>query len=73
MTGQPVRKVSIDDFVADAAKKFDELTNGSDLSLEDPDLTASPNRMNNKPLPLASSCQNINQLAKSGTKFIFTI
>ena len=73
VTGQPVRKVSIDDFVADAAKKFDELTNGSDLSLEDPDLTASPNRMKNKPLPLASSCQNINQLAKSGTKFIFTI
>jgi hypothetical protein len=63
--GQPVRKVSIDDFVADAAKQFDKLAVDSDLSLNDIDLKKEPLTVQNKS-SMASSCQNLNQLSKSG-------
>lgn len=67
VTGQPIRKVSIDEFVADAAKKFDELTNDSNLSLESPDLGEPSVKLQHRPLLAASSCQNVNQLTKSGS------
>ena len=48
--------IHYDEFVDDAAKQFDELTDGSDLSL-------------NKAPAMAkgSSCQGLNQLAKSSS------
>ena len=49
----PKRKISIDDFVNDAAKQFDELTDGSSTSIN---LTGR-----------GESCQNLNQLSKSNS------
>ena len=55
----PKRKVSIDDFVDDAAKQFDELTDGSDLSIDE---VGKPNTVRG-----GNSCQNLNQLSKSNS------
>lgn len=50
------RKISINDFVDDAAKQFDELTDGSDLSLDE-------DKSNVKVI----SCQNLNQISRSNS------
>ena len=55
----PKRKVSIDDFVDDAAKQFDELTDGSDLSIDEVGQSSHVKGGN--------SCQNLNQLSKSNS------
>ena len=51
------RKISIDDFVDDAAKQFDEMTDGSNTSLD---------ALNKKPAK-GVSWQNLNQLSKSNS------
>ena len=51
------RKISIDDFVDDAAKQFDEMTDGSNTSLD---------ALNKKPSK-GVSWQNLNQLSKSNS------
>jgi len=71
VTGQPIRKVSIDEFVADAAKQFDELAVDSDLNLKEPDCTVSSTKIQRRP-HLTSSCQNVNQLSKSGMYIQYT-
>lgn len=63
--GQPIRKVSIDEFVAEAAKKFDELTNDTNLNLEESEVGMLPRKLKAKPI-LAASCQDVSQLSKSG-------
>merc|ERR1711962_792933 len=50
-TDLPKRRISLNDFVEDAAKQFDELTDGSDLSLDMKE----------------GSCQSLNKLAKSNS------
>merc|ERR1712066_676496 len=55
--------LSIDDFVEDAAKQFDQLTDGSDFSLDDQD----DNKERNEKPRCSSSTQSVNQLTKSSS------
>jgi len=55
--------ISIDDFVEDAAKQFDQLTDGSDFSLDDHE---DHKERNEKPR-CSSSTQSVNQLTKSSS------